>query len=408
MENDLLFARQPIFDARNKLYGYELLYRNIHPNAAVFDDGNKATSELLINYCAGILNDESCPYVKIFINFTRRLILSDYFVPLESSRIVVEILENTEVDDRLVEKVKSLKAMGYEFALDDYNFSEEFDPLIPFVDYIKVDLTRVNGEQLTQELGNLNQRVLMNLTRIPRFVAEKVEQQSQYEFCKNLNFELFQGYFLERPQLVYGKKINNSAETALQIVAQLQEPNLEIDDLCHAVSRDTKLSYKLLKIVNSPLYRLPKKVSSLKEAIVILGLEQVKKWAMALVLSGDTSKSSELFRILLTRARACEIYATEQGYESPDKFFTVGLFSGIDAIMLADKKWLIESLELSQDMNDAIIEEKGQKGEVLKLITALEHGNFSVTNRLSNDDRIELFSAHETAIDWTNDFYENL
>jgi len=363
MENDLLFARQPIFDAKNKLYGYELLYRNIHPNAAVFDDGNKATSELLINYCSGILNDESCPYVKIFINFTRRLILSDYFLPLESSRIVVEILENTKIDSILIDKVKSLKKFGYEFALDDYNFSEEY---------------------------------------------EKVEQQTQYNFCRDLNFELFQGYFLERPHLVYGKKISNSAETALQVVAKLQEDDLDVDNLCHAVSRDTKLSYKLLKIVNSPLYRIPKKVSSLKEAIIILGIDQVKKWAMALVLSGDNTKSSELFRILFTRARACEIYAIAQNYEEPEKFFTVGLFSSIDAIMFADKKWLIESLELSQDMNDAIIEGKGLKGEVLKFIIALEHNDFSVTNQLSDNDRIELFSAHETAIDWANEFYAAL
>ncbi len=408
MENDLLFARQPIFDAKNKLYGYELLYRNIHPNAAVFDDGNKATSELLINYCSGILNDESCPYVKIFINFTRRLILSDYFLPLESSRIVVEILENTKIDSILIDKVKSLKKFGYEFALDDYNFSEEYDQIIPFINYIKIDITRINREKLTHNLEKLNQRVLNHLPHRPRLVAEKVEQQTQYNFCRDLNFELFQGYFLERPHLVYGKKISNSAETALQVVAKLQEDDLDVDNLCHAVSRDTKLSYKLLKIVNSPLYRIPKKVSSLKEAIIILGIDQVKKWAMALVLSGDNTKSSELFRILFTRARACEIYAIAQNYEEPEKFFTVGLFSSIDAIMFADKKWLIESLELSQDMNDAIIEGKGLKGEVLKFIIALEHNDFSVTNQLSDNDRIELFSAHETAIDWANEFYAAL
>lgn len=129
-ENDLLFARQPIFDGNNKLYGYELLYRSIHPNQAIFDDGNKATSELLVNYCGGILNDQESPYVKIFINLTRNLILSEYFFPIQPERVVIEILENTLVDDELVEKVKELKKLGYEFALDDYSFLPEYDPLV--------------------------------------------------------------------------------------------------------------------------------------------------------------------------------------------------------------------------------------------------------------------------------------
>ena len=120
-QNDLLFARQPIFDGNNKLYGFELLYRGLNPNAAIFEDGSVATSELLVNYCGGILNDEDAPYVKVFINLTRSLLLSDYFFPLEPSRVVIEILENTLVDDKLVERVKELKQRGFHFALDDYD-----------------------------------------------------------------------------------------------------------------------------------------------------------------------------------------------------------------------------------------------------------------------------------------------
>lgn len=407
-ENDLLFARQPIFDGNNKLYGYELLYRSIHPNAAIFEDGNKATSELLINYCGGILNDETCPYVKIFINFTRDLILSDYFFPLESTRVVIEILEDTEVDDRLVEKVFELRKMGYEFALDDYNFSSHYDPLIPLVEYIKVDVTRITEEKLRESMQQLEDKMLAKLNRRPTFIAEKVEEETQHQICRDIGFELYQGYFLERPKLVYGKKINNSSETALQIVGKLQEPDIEIDDLCSHISRDTKLSYQILKIINSPLCRLPRKVSSLKEAVVILGLQQIRKWAMALVLTGNNEKCAELFRILLTRAKACELYSIAKKLPDPDKYFTVGLFSGIDAVMMADKAWLIEKLDLADDMNAAILHGEGSKGEILRQIVALEHGCFKDLEELSDEDQIELFSAHETAIDWANELYQRL
>jgi len=407
-ENDLLFARQPIFDGNNKLYGYELLYRSLHPNAAIFDDGNKATSELLVNYCGGILNDEEAPYVKIFINLTRQLILSEYFFPIQPERVVIEILENTLVDDRLVEKVKALKKLGYEFALDDYSFLPEYDPLVPLADYIKIDLLHISEVTLKDSLDVLETKILVDLPKRPIFLAEKVETQEQHDICRQAGVELYQGYFLERPQLVYGKKINNSSETALQIVAQMQDGEVDIDKLCNSISRDTKLSYQILKIINSPLCRLPRKVSSLKEAVVFLGLEQIKKWAMAMALSNNSSQSVELFRILLQRARTCELFAINKKYDNPESYFTVGLFSGIDAVMMADKAWLITKLDLADDLNDAILDEKGQKGEVLKAVIALEHGDWSGTENFSDEDNIELFSAHENAINWTHQLCEFL
>ncbi|MGX5173164.1 EAL and HDOD domain-containing protein [Aliikangiella sp. IMCC44653] len=400
--NDLLFARQPIFDGNNKLYGFELLYRNMHPNAAVFDDGSRATSELLVNYCGGILNDEDAPYVKIFINLTRELLLSDYFFPLQPERVVIEILENTLVDEVLIEKVKQLKAKGYRFALDDYSFLPEYDALVPLVDYIKIDLLCISDVTLKDSLKQLETNTLAKLKKRPIFLAEKVETCQQHQLCREIGFELFQGYYLERPQLVYGKKISNDSQLALEIVAKMQLPDIDIDELCHEISRDTKLSYQILKIINSPLCRLPRQVNSLKEAVVFLGLEQIKKWAMAMALSSNSNQSVELFRILLQRARACELYAISQNFEKPESFFTVGLFSGIDAVMQADKTWLISKLDLSQSMNDAILLEKGQLGAVLKAINAAERADWKFTKNLTDNERIELFSAHENAIAWAN------
>jgi len=400
--SDLLFARQPIFDGNNKLYGYELLYRSLHPDAAVFSDGNRATSELLVNYCGGILDDEEAPYVKIFINLTRKLLLSDYFFPVHPTRLVIEIIEDTIVDDKLIAKINELKKKGYQFALDDYDFDPRFDPIVPLMDYIKIDLMINDEEALRDKMSDLEHKVLAELPLRPVFLAEKVEDKSNYDYCRDIGFELFQGYFLERPQLVYGKKIGNSSEIALQIVAQMQEAEITIDDLSNSISRDTKLSYQILKIINSPLCRLPRKVNSLKEAVVFLGLDQIKKWAMAMVLAGNSTQSTELFRILLTRARTCELYATAKGYDLPESFFTVGLFSSIDAVMLADKQWLINKLDLALDMNQALLEGKGVKGEVLNLVIALEKGDWSATSQLSNEDNIELFSAHENSINWAN------
>ena len=407
VSNDLLFARQPIFDSKKKLYAYELLYRDNDPNSAIFEDGDKATSSLIVNYCGSILNEEEGPYVKIFINLTQKLLLSDYFFPLDPKRIVIEILEDMEVDDRLIERIKELRKQGYQFALDDYSFDAKFDPLIPLVDYIKVELLHLPIEELPGKVDHLEIKFFDSLEQRPTLLAEKVEDQAMYELCFKLGFELFQGYFLERPMPVYGTKIDNNSETALQIVAQLQEPGIDIDILSRSISRDAKLSYQILKIVNSPLCRLPKKVSSLHEAVVFLGLEQIKKWAVAMVLSGNSSQTKELFLLLLTRARACELIAQKYNYQDTEGYFTVGLFSGIDAVMLADKEWLINKLDLADDINLALLKLKGKKGQVLKYVIALEQQSEEL-NELDKAFLSSYYSSHEEAISWANQLFQIL
>ncbi len=405
---DLLFARQPIFDARKKLYAFELLYRDNDPHSAIFDDGDKATSSLIVNYCGSILNEEEGPYVKIFINLTRNLILSDYFFPLDPKRIVIEILEEVEVDEKFVDRVKELKLQGYQFALDDYAFDSKFDRLIPLADYIKIELLHLPVDDLTQKMEQFEKNILNQLEKRPILLAEKVEDQVMYDRCNKLGFELFQGYFLEKPMPIYGKKIDSNSETALQIVGQLQDPDIDIDDLSHSISRDAKLSYQILKIVNSPLCRLPKKVSSLHEAVVYLGLGQIKKWAMAMVLSGNSDQTKELFLLLLTRARTCELIATKLKYGQPECYFTVGLFSGIDAVMLAEKSWLLAKLDLSDDINDALLKYQGQKGKSLKLIMDLEHQKIDSFEKVDEKTVQIYYQSHEEAATWANQLFQML
>ena len=249
----------------------------------------------------------------------------------------------------------------------------------------------------------LNKKISSNEVH-PILLAEKVEDQSSFEQSMKLGYELFQGYFLERPMPVYGTKISNSAETALQIVAQIQQPGIDIDILSRSISRDAKLSYQILKIVNSPLCRLPKKVSSLHEAVVFLGLDQIKKWAIAMVLAGNSNQAKELFLLLLTRARACELIAEKNNYPEIEGYFTVGLFSGIDAVMLADKAWLIKQLDLADDINKALLEYSGKKGAILKFVIALEQQSVEL-DELDDKKTRALYKCHEQAITWANHLF---
>ena len=205
--DELLFARQPIFDDKNNFYAFELLYRDKDPRHALFEDADKATSSLIDNYCGQITQQTEQAYSKVFINLTRNLLLSDSFYPMEPNNIVIEILEDILVDDQLVERIISLRAEGYQFALDDYEFCSKFDCLLPLMDYIKVELLPFSEENLTQKMAEFESLQLSQLKKRPTLLAEKVESQASYDLCKRLGFDLFQGYFLEKPMPIYGRKI---------------------------------------------------------------------------------------------------------------------------------------------------------------------------------------------------------
>ena len=205
--DELLFARQPIFDDDENFYAFELLYRDKDPSHALFDDADKATSSLIGNYCGNRDQHADKREAKVFINLTRNILLSDNFFPMEANNMVIEILEDILVDDELVERIISLRTEGYQFALDDYEFSDKFDRLLPLMDYIKVELLPFSEENLTKRMAEFESLQLSQLKRRPALLAEKVESQASYDLCKRLGFDLFQGYFLERPMPIYGRKI---------------------------------------------------------------------------------------------------------------------------------------------------------------------------------------------------------
>lgn len=404
---DVLFAKQPIYDANRNLYGFEILYRNNVTNKAQFDDNDAATLQLLANYCSGIFDNLDEPHVKIFINMTRELILSDIFLPLSPDRVVIEILEHCTVDVLLIERITTLKKQGYIFAVDDYHINQpHLKQLFLFVDYIKVDVLAMNNHQLhpfvqtiKSQLGSNNKAILL---------AEKVETNNMLNECKNAGFALFQGYFLSKPEIIFGRKVGTDSQNILQLLCSLEDESVTINTISTMVSKDIKLTYQLLKIINSPLCRLPNKVENIHEAIIYLGLKAIKKWAMILILTEKTTCPHDLIRIFLERAKLCEILAKSIDNVNSDTAFTVGLFSGIDLVLQAEKTWLLEQIMLSIEVTNAILHKQGILGTLLQTIEHLEQADFVAINQSSIFISETLYVASIEAYRWVNETLKTL
>ncbi len=361
-----LLARQPIFNTRMKVVAYELLCRSSHINRADFSNGDAASSQVLLNAFTELSITNVVGKHLAFINFTRNLLQTP--PPFDRKQLVVEVLEGQKVDSAMLHALKILREQQYTIALDDFVLTSETQSLIPYADIIKLDVLHLSPQQLLDHIKHIQPFGI-------KLLAEKVETYEMLEFCKAAGFDLFQGYFLARPQIITGRKMADNKQSVLQLMAALQDPDVPVEKIEKMIARDTVLSFKLLRLVNSAAFGLARKVDSLRQAIVLLGLNKIKNWVNILAMSNLGDKPHELSVSALTRARMCEMIANEMNSKSKlDGFFTVGLFSTLDAFMDLPMTSLLESISLSAHINDAILKRLGTEGKVLEITTFYEKG----------------------------------
>lgn len=394
--NDLMMAQQPIFDKKNKLFGYELLFRNNDEEMANVIDGEDATSQVLVNLCIGITELEMQMRTPYFVNITRDLLMSDAFFPIDPNLVYIEILEDQKITPAFVAAVAKWHKAGYRFVLDDYNFDLSYDPLFPYIKMIKIDVLATDPHKHHKQIQELLKRKLV-------LVAEKVENQQMYDKCKELGFVLFQGYYLQKPNIVKGRRISTGMNNALELVSELSNEDITIAKITKLVSKDPTLSYQLLRILNSPICGLQRKVTNLKEAVIYLGLKQIKKWALLITITANSQHSNEIFRFLLIRAKCCEALAVQEKSLSPDSDFMAGIMSGIDLVLQVEKKIVFEQISIDDEVVEAIKHYSGPIGIRLRKACALEEQNWNYIAVLPSAERIALSRSYGEASLWAND-----
>lgn len=364
--NPILLARQPIYDRSLNLFAYELLFRPPHPSDWVWD-GDIATSQLVINAFTEIGIDRVCDNRTSFINFTRKWLVSP--PPFDARHVTVEVLEDIEPDEEVVNGVRALKAAGFTIALDDFEFDAKWHPLLEMASIVKIDV-------LAHDLNGLGELVAQLEPYDVKLLAEKVEDHETLEHCKDLGFEYFQGFFLSRPQNLHGAPMPSNKIVVMRLLAELQNPDASVANLEDIITSDIALSTKILRICNTAQYATMKKIDSIRRAVVLLGMHTLKQWSSLIALSRMSDKPSELICLTLSRARMMETLAKASGRDNPDTYFTVGMFSFIDAYFDRSKEELLQSLPFDDSLNHALLHFEGDSGKLLRNVIAHERGNW--------------------------------
>ncbi len=361
-----LLARQPIYNRSLEIAAYELLFRaSNNDQQANFTCGDKATSQVLLNAFGEAGLASLCGTHPAFINFTKNLILNRPTFDL--SQYVIEILEDIEVDDNLIKALQAAKADGAKLALDDFILDKNSAPLLHFVDIVKVDVLALNKSQIERFAKVFIPR---NITML----AEKVETHEMYQFCKDLGYELFQGYFLSRPQIIEGRAMPDNKLVVLKLLRDLRDPKISVKSMTQTLSQDPQMSYKLLRLVNSAAFARVDKCTSLQQAISMLGLSHIRSWASLLALGNLDDKPLALRQSSLERAIICQKFGEHMGQFPNTDYYTVGLFSLLDAFLDRPIEEIIDSLSLPQEMEDGILLANGTLGLALETAKCFQEG----------------------------------
>jgi c-di-GMP phosphodiesterase len=398
MSNSPLFARQPIFTAKLDVVGYELLFRSSQHNRAEFVDGDSASSHVLL-YAFGehrindIIGDK-----KAFINFTRNLLLGE--APLPPDQLVIEILEDIKCDKPLLEALQKKKQLGYEFALDDFVLNKDSNGLLPFASTIKIDVLNTSVAEIERIIRAARPYRI-------RLLAEKIETHEMFARCVEQGFEWFQGYFLSKPQIVEGVKTSGNMQALMQLLISLVAPEVNIDTVCAAITSDARLTYKMLKLANGANKNISTKFNSIQQAVLLLGLNAVRNWATLLLLASNGTEPQEIYTQSCARAKFCELLGHQIGDKTfAENCFTLGLLSTLDVYLKMPIKNIAQQLNLSEEMQAALIKHSGKLGHVLAISLATERQEWTKVTTAAQHYKISehtLSECYIQAYQWANE-----
>lgn len=399
-------ARQPIFTINEDIFAYELLYRSSEANSFPDINGDQATADVIINSFMNIGINELSNGRPCFINFTENLLqlkLPTYFKPTD---IVVEVLESVIPNKQIIEICKELKQLGYKVALDDFIYNDDnphFFKYLNYADIIKVDIPNTSPEirSKIEVLARVKNKKLL---------AEKVETREEYEELKSKGYDYFQGYFFSKPAIVSAHDIPTYFHSYIEIIKNLSMTDPNVTVIAELIERDLSLSHKLLKLINSVSTRPQKKIQSIKQACVLLGLTELQKWVYVLSVRNNLAKvsemSDEVIRISLTRGKMCESIAQlRQETSTKTGYFMTGMFSLMDTITGAPMERLLKDLPLNDEICHALMGYENPYKKVLDLVIAVEKGEWStVTETCKNIqfDEHELFTIYTDSLNWAN------
>lgn len=391
--DEISMARQPVYDRKLGVVGYELLYRGSQPNGAEL--GASDSARAILNALVGFGISELAGDKPAFINLSEDLIASGQIELLPKKSVVLEVLETVPASSAIIEILRGLRSSGYRIAVDDFIAGVGRDELLAVADIVKIDvLAHETSSQLARQV---------KLCRAPgrQLLAEKVEDYKSLRLCRGLGFDLFQGYFLCQPDVMRGREVRANRVTLLNLLQKLQDPHVSYSDLEQIVTRDVGLAHRLLRFIRSAQLGLDAPIATIRQALLFLGVRRVAALGCLMAMADKGNKPSQLLRLAVERAKMCELLAAAAHEVMPERFFTTGLFSILDAVMDVPMDVVLKDLPLEDEIKESLMGTNTESPLYLALqcVRSHERGDFEYAKFRELSEN-EISAAYRSAIAW--------
>lgn len=392
-----MVARQPIYDAGMAVSAYELLYRESDSALkALVTDSRRATLRVIATAALEIGLDRLAGGLPVHVNFPRELLAGgDTVLPLNPERVVIQVFDDLPATPDVIEALRGMRSRGHKIAIGDFSSRDSDRTLLTVADIVKVSLSREQGPGLARTVKELKAHNL-------KLIAEEVETLEQFDSCMDLGFDGFQGGFLHHPETFRAMRVPSSKIGVLRLLTELSKPEASIDEVEQLVSQDMSMSYRVLRCINSSFYSLPRKVESIRQGIVILGLEPLRQLCSLVALQGFDDRPPNLIVVAMARARMCEQLGRLIGAPDSGPYFITGLFSMLNVLTGLPIKQLVEDLPLAPEIVAALTAEEGPLGAALHCVRAYERGRWREVNFCGLPQNV-IRAAYVDAVFWAEE-----
>jgi len=403
------FARQPIFNARKTVWGYELFYRGSPDDtSAAFNDNDIATLTVISNAIMNMPKKGEASGKKVLIHFTKESILREIPLAMSPETTVVEVDESFSHDANIVAALAKLKKESYHLVVNNFTGQPGAEELLKLANIVFIDFLGKTKEDIKPLVAKSSGYPFL-------LAAKRVEELSQFQMAQELGFVLFQGFFFEKPEIVPGRKLSSSQMSRLMLFRVLEKPDPEFDELAKVIQSDVSISYRLLAFINSAAFSFTRKIDSIKQALVFLGWKQIKSWLWLVVLTdiNPEDKSSELPYLSAIRAKFLERCAINHNVRNikSETLYLLGLFSLLEPMLDLPMVEIAKNLPLESKFKDALCQKKNEYYNWLDLARCFESGDWDNLDQIIETlklDPMVVANSYSEALVWAKTFHEQL
>jgi c-di-GMP phosphodiesterase len=394
-----LIGRQPIYRDGVEVFGYELCSAASELDRAAFAGHDLVIAEnLLEEFIDGV--DRVVGPRTAFFDVSRDFILSEHCSTLPRNGMVLQVAAGTGVDAAFTGAVSRLARADYSIALNNFVYRDELRPLAEAAEVVKLDIRSLDRDSLPRQIEALRPFGM-------KLLAEGVDTYEDFEYCRNLGFEYFQGFFFCEPRPSQDLSLPSNRLSTLHLLSKLQDPDIDIQQLEQAVGQDVAMSYRILRYLNSPLHAMPRRIESLRHAILLVGTGVIRQWASVIWLQSVEQKPRELMILAMIRAHMCRQLGAALGSRNGDQFFTVGLFSLLDALLDRPMATVLKQLPLIDPIKDALLNRTGGMGAALNCVQAYERCDWDRASCLNLDGQ-KIREAYLSSVMWSRAVLQDL